>query len=723
MNEARINPEVAARRLDAGLAALALIANYYRIAADPEQLGHQLALTGRLAGAEDLVRAANLLRMKSRILHGVTAKRLGALPLPAILELKDGGFAVLAVASEKGKLRVVDPLARVAKEAPLEEIETLSSGSVILVTCRLGGAGIDPHTFGFRWFWPSILRYRRPLAHVLVASLFVQVFALATPIFFQLVVDKVLVHKGMSTLAVLVVGMVTLGLFEAVLQFLRAYTLSHTTNRIDVELGRRLFHHLFRLPLSYFETRAAGQTVARIRELETVRSFLTGQGLTSLLDLFFTLLFIGVMFIYSPKLTLMVLLAIPAYVLIAAVLRPVLRAQINEKFNRGARSQQFLVESIVGAQTLKAAAVEPMMQAQWEERLASYVRTSFDAGVTVAFGQNMFQYVSKVTTALILFFGAQAVIDGSMSVGELIAFNMIASQVVQPILRLSQLWQDFQQAQVSVARLGDILNAPPEPAPANLLTLPPPRGALEFRNVSIRYRPDAADALRDVSVSIAAGEVIGIVGPSGSGKSTLTKLVQRLYSPQMGQVMIDGVDVAQLDPGWLRRQIGVVLQENMLFNRSIHENIALGDPAMPRAAVMQAARLAGADEFIAQLPQGYDTMIEERGANLSGGQRQRIAIARALITNPRILILDEATSALDYDSERIIQENMRAIVRGRTVIIIAHRLAAVRPCARIVGMRGGEIVEVGSHEELMKRENGLYAHLWALQCDQARAPV
>jgi subfamily B ATP-binding cassette protein HlyB/CyaB len=723
MNEARINPEVAARRLDAGLAALALIANYYRIAADPEQLGHQLALTGRLAGAEDLVRAANLLRMKSRIIHGVTAKRLGALPLPAILELKDGGFAVLAVASEKGKLRVVDPLARVAKEAPLEEIETLSSGSVILVTCRLGGAGIDPHTFGFRWFWPSILRYRRPLAHVLVASLFVQVFALATPIFFQLVVDKVLVHKGMSTLAVLVVGMVTLGLFEAVLQFLRAYTLSHTTNRIDVELGRRLFHHLFRLPLSYFETRAAGQTVARIRELETVRSFLTGQGLTSLLDLFFTLLFIGVMFIYSPKLTLIVLLAIPAYVLIAAVLRPVLRAQINEKFNRGARSQQFLVESIVGAQTLKAAAVEPMMQAQWEERLASYVRTSFDAGVTVAFGQNMFQYVSKVTTALILFFGAQAVIDGSMSVGELIAFNMIASQVVQPILRLSQLWQDFQQAQVSVARLGDILNAPPEPAPANLLTLPPPRGALEFRNVSIRYRPDAADALRDVSVSIAAGEVIGIVGPSGSGKSTLTKLVQRLYSPQMGQVMIDGVDVAQLDPGWLRRQIGVVLQENMLFNRSIHENIALGDPAMPRAAVMQAARLAGADEFIAQLPQGYDTMIEERGANLSGGQRQRIAIARALITNPRILILDEATSALDYDSERIIQENMRAIVRGRTVIIIAHRLAAVRPCARIVGMRGGEIVEVGSHEELMKRENGLYAHLWALQCDQARAPV
>jgi subfamily B ATP-binding cassette protein HlyB/CyaB len=451
--------------LDSGLAALSLIAGYYRIAADSAQLRHQLALSGRLAEAEDLLRVANLLQLKSRVIGGVKAKRLGAIPYPAILELNVGGFAILAAASEKGRVRLVDPVLRTAKEVSLDEAEALSSGSVILVTRRLGGAGIDPNTFGFRWFWPSILRYRWPLTHVLIASLFVQLFALASPIFFQLVVDKVLVHKGMSTLVVLIVGMVALGLFETVLQFLRSYTLSHTTNRIDVELGRRLFHHLFRLPLAYFETRAAGQTVARMRELESIRSFLTGQGLTSLLDLVFTLVFIGVMLIYSVKLTLVLLFSIPVYVVIAGVLRPVLREQINEKFNRGARSQQFLVESIVGAQTLKAAAVEPMMQAQWEERLASYVRTSFDAGVTGALGQNLIQYVSKVTTALILFFGAQSVIEGSMSVGELIAFTMIANQVVQPILRLSQLWQDFQQVQVSVARLGDILNSPPEPAP------------------------------------------------------------------------------------------------------------------------------------------------------------------------------------------------------------------------------------------------------------------
>ncbi|TPK90569.1 type I secretion system permease/ATPase [Mesorhizobium sp. B2-4-17] len=706
--------------MDSGLAGLAVIAGYYRIAADPAQMRHQLALTGRFAAAEDIVRGANVLELRSRILRRIKAKRLATIPYPALIGLKDGTFGVLAASPTKGLARLLDPIVRIARELPIEDIAALSSGEVVLVTRRLGGAGTDPRTFGFRWFLPSILRYRRPLAQVVIASLFVQLFALITPVFFQLIVDKVLVHKGVSTLTVLIVGLVTLGLFESVLQFLRAYTLSHTTNRMDVEFGRRLFHHLFRLPLAYFETRATGQTVVRVRELETIRGFLTGQGLTSLLDLVFTLVFFVVMFIYSPTLTLVVLGTIPVYLLIAVLIRPILREQINEKFNRGARSQQFLVESIVGAPTLKAASVEPMMQAQWEERLASYVRTSFDAGITGALGQNLIQYVSKVTTALILLFGAQAVINGAMTVGELIAFNMIASQVVAPILRLAQLWQDFQQVQVSVARLGDILNTPPEPMPQNLLTLPPPRGGIDLRGVSLRYRPDATEALRNVTLSIAPGEVIGFVGASGSGKSTLVKVVQRLYSPQAGQIMLDGIDIAQLDPGWLRRQIGVVLQENILFNRSIHENIALGDPAVARAWVIEAARLAGADEFIAQMPQGYDTIIEERGANLSGGQRQRIAIARALATNPRILIFDEATSALDYESERIVQENMRAIVRGRTVLIIAHRLAAVRPCTRIVGMERGAIVEIGSHEELLARKGGLYARLWALQSDQAR---
>ncbi|MGP0058748.1 MAG: type I secretion system permease/ATPase [Beijerinckiaceae bacterium] len=707
--------------LDIGLCALTLIAGYYRIAADPAQLGHELALGGRMAGPEDIVQAGLLLGLRARIIERAGAARLARVPLPAIIGLKEGGFAVMSAGPSTGVRRLIDPVQRMPVDVPTEEVAQRFDGTVILIARRPGGAGLDPKRFGFSWFLPSIWRYRKPLGHVLIASVFVQLFALVTPLFFQLVVDKVLVHKGLSTLIVLVVGMITLGLFEGVLQYLRSYTLNHTTNRIDVELGRRLFHHLFRLPLAYFETRPAGQTVARVRELETIRSFLTGQGLSSVIDLVFTFVFIAVLFLYSQTLTLIVVLSIPVYVLIATLIRPFLRDRINEKFNQGARSQQFLVESIIGAHTLKAASVEPMMQAQWEEKLAAYVRTAFDATMLGTAGQNLIQYVSRLTTALILLFGAQAVIAGSMTVGELIAFNMIASQVVQPILRLSQLWQDFQQVQVSVERLGDILNAPTEPVPRNSPSLPPPQGAIELKGVNFRYRPGAPEVLRDFSLSIRPGEVLGIVGPSGSGKSTVTKLIQRLYAPEQGQVLLDGIDIAQLDPGWLRRQIGVVLQENLLFNRSIHDNIALADPAMPRALVMHIARLAGAEEFIVRLPQGYDTIIEERGANLSGGQRQRIAIARALVTNPRILILDEATSALDYESERIIQDNMRTIVRGRTVIIIAHRLAAVRPCGRIISMHRGRIVEQGTHAELLQHKGGLYAHLWALQNDEARA--
>jgi subfamily B ATP-binding cassette protein HlyB/CyaB len=614
---------------------------------------------------------------------------------------------------------LVDPVTRAARELPPEELQAEIEPVLILVARHFRGVGADPRTFGFTWFAPSLWRYRKPLAHVLIASFFVQIFALVSPLFFQVVIDKVLTHRGYSTLFVLVGGLALIGLFDVALQYLRSYALSHTTNRIDVELGQRLFRHLTRLPVSYFETRSTGQTVARVRELETIRAFLTGQGLFSALDLFFAFVFIAVLFAYSWKLTLVVLATIPLYLIIAALARPLLRERLNEKFNRGAESQQFLVEAIVGMQTIKAAAVEPVVAKQWEERLAAYVRSAFSTAMLGAKGQNAIQYVSKLSTAALLLFGAKAVIDGELTVGELVAFNMIAGQVAQPILRLSQLWQDFQQVQVSVERLGDILNAPIEPTPALRAQLPPPRGKIEFRNVSFRYRPETPLVLRQVSLRVSPGKVVGIVGPSGSGKSTLTKLIQRFYIPEEGQVLLDDADLAQVDPSWLRSHIGVVLQENLLFNRTIHDNIALANPAMPRAQVMAIARLAGADEFIGKLPRGYDTMIEERGANLSGGQRQRIAIARALATNPPILIFDEATSALDYESERIIQQNMRHIVQNRTVFIIAHRLAAVRDCDVIIGMIDGRLVEAGSHNDLLKTPQGLYARLWAMQSASA----
>ena len=714
-------PTLTDQGVDSGLFALAAIAGYYRIAADWRHLSNELALRGIAAGSNEIVRAAKLIGLKARIIENPSSSRLAAAPVPSIVRLKTGAYCVLTGKTSEALVRIVDPVSRGARELPLDQLVEEIEPVLILVGRNFIGAGIDPRTFGFLWFAPSLWRYRRPLAHVLIASFFVQIFALISPLFFQVVIDKVLTHRGYSTLFVLVAGLVLLGLFDVALQYLRTYALSHTTNRIDVELGQRLFRHLTRLPVSYFETRPTGQTVARVRELESIRAFLTGQGLFSALDLFFAFVFIAVLFAYSWKLTLIVLVTIPLYLIIAGIARPLLRERLNEKFNRGAESQQFLVESIVGMQTIKAAAVEPVVAKQWEERLAAYVRSAFNTAMLGAKGQNAIQYVSKVSNAALLLFGAKAVIDGELSVGELVAFNMIAGQVAQPILRLSQLWQDFQQVQVSVERLGDILNSPVEPTPALRAQLPPPRGKIEFRNVCFRYRPDGPQILKQISFSITPGTVVGIVGPSGSGKSTLAKLLQRFYVPDEGQVLLDDADLSHADPSWLRSHIGVVLQENLLFNRTIHDNIALSNPAMAREQVMTIARWAGADEFIGKLPQGYDTMVEERGANLSGGQRQRIAIARALATNPPILIFDEATSALDYESERIIQHNMRQIVQNRTVFIIAHRLAAVRDCDVIIGMTEGRIVEAGSHDDLVKKPHGLYARLWSMQSERVEA--
>ncbi len=702
-------------RIDFGLSCLGAVAGYYQIACDPRGLARQLALGDQPAAPEDLLRAAGMIGLKARLVRKPSAKRLATVPVPAILRTHRQQFVVFLGEVQPGQFRIIDLSTERPQDLTLPALMEAVEPIVLLFARRLGGAGIDPKRFGFSWFLPSLVRYRKPLLQVLLASLLIQLFALVTPLFFQVVVDKVLSHQSYSTLLVIMVGLLVVGLFDAIMQYLRSYTLTHTTNRIDVELGAKLFHHLLHLPLSYFETRPAGQTVARMRELENIRSFITGQGLFSVIDLVFTTIFLAVMFYYSANLALVVLASIPFYVIVAVLLRPALRDRIEERFRRGAASQQFMVETVVGAATVKAAAVEPVMQAVWEEKLAAYVLTSFDATMLGSIGQNLIGFITKATTAAILFFGALAVMRGELTVGALVAFNMLAGQVVQPILRLSQLWQDFQQVQISVDRLGDILNTPAESASSAQTMLPAPRGAISFKNVTFRYRSGAPDVLKDVSLDIRPGEVIGIVGQSGSGKSTLTKLLQNFYRPTEGMILLDGADLGQLNPAWLRSHIGVVLQENLLFNRTIHDNIAFADPSMSRARAAAMAELSGAAEFIGKLPQGYDTMIEERGVNLSGGQRQRIAIARALATNPAILILDEATSALDYRSEEIIQGNMREITRDRTVLVIAHRLSTVRHCDRIVGMADGRIVEIGTHDELVSRPGGVYAELWAMQ--------
>lgn len=703
---------------DTGLTCLLILARFYDLPADGLQLRHQFAQSGQPLSDSELLRAAKHLGLKAGLLKTQWSKLPGT-PLPAVAKRTDGRYVVLAKI-DGDKALIQDP----AEARPLvlsrEQFESAWAGELLLFTKR-ANLRLQDLKFDFTWFIPAIVKYRKLLGEVLVASFFLQLFALLTPLFTQVVIDKVLVHKGFTTLHVLAIGMITLAVFEAILGGLRTYLFAHTTNRIDVGLGAQLFRHLLALPLSYFEARRVGDTVARVRELEQIRQFLTSNSVTVVLDMIFTIVFLTVMWFYSPMLTIVVMASLPFYALLSIAITPAIRARLHEKFNRGADNQAFLVETVSGMQTVKAMAVEPPLLRKWEEQLSGYVRASFRATSLITVAGQVATGVQKITTVAVLWVGAYHVIGGELSIGQLIAFNMLSAQVTGPMLRLVNLWQEFQQVGISVQRLGDVLNTQPEPSyNPNRTTLPHVAGQVVFDDVTFRYRPDGPEVLRKVSFSVAPGQVIGLVGRSGSGKSTIAKLIQRLYVPERGRILVDGVDLAQVDPAWLRRQVGVVLQENFLFNRSVRDNIALTDPGLAMERVIQAAKQAGAHEFILELPEGYDTLVGEHGCSLSGGQRQRIAIARALVADPRILIFDEATSSLDYESEAVIQQNMAQICKGRTVFIVAHRLSTVRPAHRIYVVERGEIVEQGSHEELL-RLKGFYARLQQYQDGSAAA--
>jgi subfamily B ATP-binding cassette protein HlyB/CyaB len=708
----------------APLAALCAIARFHQVAADPATLAHQLGLSAnQILTTADLIHAARHLGLKAK-LSRTAIDRLSLTPLPALalMQSKDGAdsetlHVVILAQSDGQRVLYQDPAIPGSTGPTIETVtdfEAHWTGELILITSRASMAG-SLAKFDFSWFIPALVKYRKLLGEVLVISFMLQLFGLVSPLFFQVVMDKVLVHRGMTTLDVLVIGLVIVVIFESVLNALRAYVFSHTTSRIDVELGARLFRHLVALPLAYFQARRVGDSVARVRELENIRAFLTGNALTVVLDVFFSIVFIAVMLFYSVPLTLIVLVSLPLYFGLSLAVVPILRARLDVKFARSAENQSMLVETVTGIQTVKATALEPAFAKRWDSQLAAYVSASFKTQNLATVAHEGVNLIGKLVNAATLWYGAHLVMNNEMSVGQFVAFNMFAQRVSQPIMRMAQLWTDFQQTGISVARLGDILNTHTEIPPTSTAQLPQLKGHITLDQVTFRYRPEAAPVLNSISLSVKAGEVIGIVGRSGSGKSTLTKLVQRLYTPEGGRLLVDGIDISLIDAAQLRRQVGVVLQENLLFNRSVRENIAITDPAAPIEAVMRVAQLAGAHEFISELPEGYNTLVGEQGGSLSGGQRQRVAIARALFTNPRILILDEATSALDYESEAIIQKNMAHICKGRTVLIIAHRLSAVRNTHRIIVMDKGQIVEMGPHDALVQKPNGLYAHLWRMQ--------
>lgn len=700
--------------IDTGIACLIAIAKYYNIPADYRQLERAYVLEEGSIDTITLVRAARELKLKARAYSDLKESDLNALVYPVIIKLKDNRSIVITTIRDN-EIYIMDP---VFSQQPVraDRYKLLNdwNGEAILFTRRyeLPKKFME---FGFRWFIPVIVKYKTQLQSVLFMSLLLQLLGLASPFFVQNIIDKVLVHRAADALDVFVLGMATCTIFSTWIMSVRAYLFSNIASKMDVTLSARLFKNITALPIKYFQKWQVGDVVSRTGELETLRSFLTGSSLTILLDMVFAVVYFTVMFFYSRVLSIVVLVMIPLFVILNLVVAPIFKRLINDRFLIDAENRSFMIEAITGIQTVKSSSVEQNFIRRYEEILARLVNASL-AVVNVANVANTIGgFLNSMFTLTILWIGSYYVMEGEISVGELIAFNMIAGQMIAPVMRLINQWQYFQQIRVSIERLGDIMNEEVEPAfnPART-TLPSLRGDIAIEKLVFSYNPESGKVLDNINIRIPAGMKVGIVGRSGSGKSTLTKLIQRLFLPDSGRILIDGVDIAQVEPAWLRRQIGVVLQDSMLFSGTIEENIQIACPNASHEEVVKAAKLAGADEFIEQLPHGYETFVGERGSLLSGGQRQRIAIARALISDPRVLIFDEATSALDYESENIIMSNIEPISRGRTMLMIAHRLSTVRDCDAIVVIEKGRIIEAGSHDELIKR-NGAYYRLYQAQ--------
>ncbi|HEM8263965.1 TPA: type I secretion system permease/ATPase, partial [Providencia stuartii] len=566
--------------------------------------------------------------------------------------------------------------------------------------------------FDITWFKTEFLKYKYIIASVLLFSFILQILALVTPIIIQVIMDKVLVHNSMVTLDLLIFGLIIAAILEVTLKGLREYVYNHTVNRIDMTLGLKLVNHLLHLPLSFFKTRQIGAIVTRVKELETIREFLTGSFFTLCVDVLFLFVFLYVMSLLSSTLMLVFLCSIPFYLLVAWWLTPKIEAAAHKQFANIAINTSFLTESINGIETAKSLSIEPNFTRRWDQQTSDMSHTTFAAGQINSRSEHIVMVIEKLTSAVILWIGASEVLALQLTIGQFIAFHMMVNHASQPLVKLVKLWGDYIRTKVAIEKLAQIINLPTEQTKqADNNTL---KGHIHLRNISFRYQPDMPYILDNFNLSIQAGETLGIVGTSGSGKSTLARLLLRLYTPEKGTILLDGTPLSSMNIHSLRRQIGIVLQENFLFNQTVFDNIAQTYPNASMDEVIHAAKMAGAHDFILKLPMGYDTILSEGGASLSGGQRQRIAIARTLLADPKIIIFDEATSALDDESQAIIQKNMQLIAQGRTVITIAHRLSTIRHHQRIIVMQQGKIVEQGSHQQLLE-QGQFYQHLWALQ--------
>jgi ATP-binding cassette, subfamily B, bacterial len=687
--------------LNSAAACLTMAAQYLQVPVQLEQIQQQL----RSPKPRDLVEVAEKFGMQ---LHQLQVEWDDLLQLTFPLLMRWHQHSWITVYGIKGnRLIIANPLQpeQTCESMPQSMIEADWNGQIWQV---------EPlkkrETFNLSWFVPAVLKYRRLLGEVLLASLTLQLLGLATPILTQVIIDKALLHQSYSTLDVMAIALLGVAVFEAILGILRIFVFSHTTNRLDLGLSAQLFRHLMRLPLAYFEARRVGDTVARVQELENIRQFLTGTALTVFLDSTFSVIYLIIMFTYSVTLTWVALAVIPLFAGMTLFTTPILRRWLNETFNYGADSQSFLVETVTGIQAVKAHAAERTTRQRWEGLFARYVRTGFKASTVSNIGGHLGEFLTHLSYLLILWFGARLVMDQKLTIGALVAFQMLSAKVADPLVRLIQLWQEFQQVLLSVDRLGDILNADPEAEAGTGAILPPLRGQVTFEQVFFGYKPETQPILKGISFTVEPGMFVGIVGRSGSGKSTLSKLLQRLYPIDSGSIRVDDLDIKTADLTYLRQQISVVLQDDFLFNGSVAENIRLGNLEISAEQIFSAAKLAAADEFISQLSEGYDTNLGERGVALSGGQRQRIALARLFLSEAPILILDEATSSLDSETEQQVLQNLQRVSKNRTVFMVAHRFAPLKQADLILVLEKGILMEQGTHEELLQKR-GVY---WAL---------
>ncbi len=703
-----IEEKTKTREIDTGMSCLIAQLKILQIPFSVENLRHRLGKADLLDSSDIVFLTQEHLNLKSKH-KKISVGRLKKLPLPVIAELKENRFCLIIKVSSD-KIYIQNPITEKSESYSYKEFDRIFNNGVILISDRPSEKKIgDFENFGLGWFARAFMKHPFITSQILLSSLMMQIFILITPLFTMVIIDKVLSNNSTSSLEVLIIGLVIIAVFDFLINQIRNYLLHHTSNRVDLRLVSKLFQHLISLPMVFFSGKQSGDTISRLKEIESIRNFITGTALTALIDFPFSLLFLAVMYLFSPLLCVVVCFSVFISILTFAVAGPIMKKRIQKKQTNTTDSQSFLFETITSIETIKSLAAENRIQKLWEDQLVTKSENSSSSEILSNKLNQFAGFNNKATVAVCLWLGALAVLDGTMTAGQLIAFNMMVGRVMGPAQRIAQIFLQLHQIKVSSARIREIFQVKPEAINSSqLISLPRLEGHFKVEQVSFKYSVDSPLVLVNINLEFKAGEVIGVIGRSGSGKSTLMKLLHRLYTPTEGRILLDGINIAEIDPGWLRKNIGVVLQDNLLLNRSIRENISINNPNLNMEIIKSASSLSGADDFIRKLPQVYDTIVGERGSLLSAGQRQRIALARALINDPKIVILDEATSALDFESEQIFQENMTEICKNRTVFIVAHRFSALRNADRIITLDEGQIVEDGTIEELLKNRGAFF---------------